>query len=203
MSKFNRKIVFIVCISVFLLSGCTNKNTDKGLLANKNTDKELQVNKDKEIVTEKGNEIINNENTFKDDESIIEDETKGKDEDKIISNKQKYLDEMDILDENLNMKLKGKLEGTNLEMIEAESEMYESWDEILNKVYSEIINKLSQEEKDKLILEENNWIKERDKKADAAAKEVEGGSMEPLAKITSLVVSTKERCYELVNNYMK
>lgn len=203
MSKFNRKIVFIVCISVFLLSGCTNKNTDKGLLANKNTDKELQVNKDKEIVTEKGNEIINNENTFKDDESIIEDETKGKDEDKIISNKQKYLDEMDILDENLNMKLKGKLEGTNLEMIEAESEMYEAWDEILNKVYSEIINKLSQEEKDKLILEENNWIKERDKKADAAAKEVEGGSMEPLAKITSLVVSTKERCYELVNNYMK
>jgi len=194
MSKFIRKIVCVVGMSVFLLVGCSNGNNDK----------EVQGNKDKEIVTEKGNEIINEDNTSKENETTIKDETKEKDEDKIITlSKQEYLDKMNTLDEKLKVKLKDKLAGTTIEMREAESEIYIAWDEMLNEVYSEIISTLSEEEKDKLILEEKNWIEERDKKADDAAKEVEGGTMEPLVGTSSLGVSTKERCYELVNNYIE
>ncbi len=194
MSKFIRKILCVVGMSVFLLVGCSNVNTDK----------EVQGNKDKEIATEKGNETINEDNTSKENETTIKDETKEKDEDKTITlNKQEYLDKMNTLDEKLKVKLKDKLAGSTLEMREAESEIYIAWDEMLNEVYSEIISTLSEEEKDKLILEEKNWIEERDKKADDAAKEVEGGTMEPLVRTSSLEVSTKERCYELVNNYME
>ncbi len=194
MSKFIRKILSVVGMSVFLLVGCSNVNTDK----------EVQGNKDKEIATEKGNETINEDNTSKENETTIKDETKEKDEDKTITlNKQEYLDKMNTLDEKLKVKLKDKLAGTTIDMREAESEIYIAWDEMLNEVYSEIISTLSEEEKDKLILEEKNWIEERDKKADDAAKEVEGGTMEPLVRTSSLEVSTKERCYELVNNYME
>lgn len=194
MSKFIRKILCVVGMSVFLLVGCSNGNTDK----------EVQGNKDKEIATEKGNETINEDNTSKENETTIKDETKEKDEDKTITlNKQEYLDKMNTLDEKLKVKLKDKLAGSTIEMREAESEIYIAWDEMLNEVYSEIISTLSEEEKDKLILEEKNWIEERDKKADDAAKEVEGGTMEPLVRTSSLEVSTKERCYELVNNYME
>ena len=52
-------------------------------------------------------------------------------------------------------------------------------------------------------LEEEIWIGEKDKKADDAEKEVEGGTIEPLVRTSSLGTSTKERCYELVNNYIK
>lgn len=194
MSKFIRKILCVVGMSVFLLVGCSNVNTDK----------EVQGNKDKEIATEKGNETINEDNISKENETTIKDETKEKDEDKTITlNKQEYLDKMNTLDEKLKVKLKDKLAGSTIEMREAESEIYIAWDEMLNEVYSEIISTLSEEEKDKLILEEKNWIEERDKKADDAAKEVEGGTMEPLVRTSSLEVSTKERCYELVNNYME
>lgn len=194
MSKFIRKIICVVGLSVFLLVGCSGGNNDK----------EQQGNKDKEIATEKDNQTSNDDNTFKENDATIKDETEQKDEEKNITlNKQEYLDKMNVLDEELNVKLKDKLAGTTIEMREAASEIYIAWDEMLNEVYSEIISTLSEEEKDKLISEEEVWMGERDKKADDAAKEVEGGTMEPLARTFSLGASTKERCYELVNNYMK
>ena len=181
MSKIIKKVIGIIGVSIFLFVGCSNINRGS------------KINIDKEIVNEQGNE------------TIVEDEMKeNSEENKIIGlNKKEYLDKMDNLDDNLNTKLKDKLEGTTLEMREATSEIYTAWDEVLNEIYSQIISTLSNQEKDKLILEENNWIKERDKKADNAAKEVEGGTMEPLVRTSSLANSTKERCYELVNNYIK
>lgn len=191
MNKLIRKIIFVVGVSIFLLAGCSNGNNAK----------EQQENKDKEIVTEKDNETSND---FKENDENIKDKTEQKDEEKYINlNKQEYLDKMNVLDEELNIKLKDKLVGSTIEMIVAASEIHKVWDEMLNEVYSKIIGTLSEEEKNKLISEEEDWIGERDKKADDAAKEAEGGSMEPLLRISSLGTSTKERCYELVNNYMK
>ncbi|WP_455539357.1 lysozyme inhibitor LprI family protein [Terrisporobacter sp.] len=51
--------------------------------------------------------------------------------------------------------------------------------------------------------EEVVWIKHRDKKAENDASEYAGGTMEGLVYVGSLADSTKERCYELVNTYMK
>lgn len=186
MNKFIRKIICAVGVSTLLLAGCSTVNNGK----------EQHGNKDKEIATEKDSEVRNDD--------TINDKVEQKDEEKNITlDRQEYLDKMNVLDEELKVKLKDKLEGSTIEMISAESEIYEAWDEILNEVYSEIISTLSEEEKNKLVSEEEVWIGERDKKADDAAKEVEGGTMEPLVRISSLGTSTKERCYELVNNYMK
>jgi len=47
------------------------------------------------------------------------------------------------------------------------------------------------------------WIKYRDDKAKTDLLKFEGGTMESLECIMSLEETTKKRCYELVEVYMK
>jgi uncharacterized protein YecT (DUF1311 family) len=55
----------------------------------------------------------------------------------------------------------------------------------------------------KLQSEEIQWIKDRDTKAKSDSAEMAGGSMEKVLYEGSLAESTKERCYVLVDKYMK
>lgn len=48
-----------------------------------------------------------------------------------------------------------------------------------------------------------NGLKVEIKKSEEARSEFAGGSIEPLMGVQSLLESTKTRCYELVNEYMK
>lgn len=74
---------------------------------------------------------------------------------------------------------------------------------MLNEIYSVLKEQLKEEEMDKLTEEELNWIKSIDEKSEAADDGVEDGTIAPLNRVMSLVTSTKSRCYELVNQYMK
>ena len=72
--------------------------------------------------------------------------------------------------------------------------------------YIEIYNKLKEtlprDEFIELQKEEISWIAQKEKDAQAAGKEYEGGTAQGLAYSSSLAKSTKDRCYELVNKYM-
>lgn len=120
------------------------------------------------------------------------------------STKQVYLEKLSNLEDNLNSSLKERYDsGITQQMVEAASEEFEKWDDMLNEVWSELKEQLTEEDMNKLTEEQINWIKSRDEKSEAAANEVKGGTMEPLSRVMSLAISTKERCYELVNEYMK
>lgn len=120
------------------------------------------------------------------------------------STKQVYLEKLSNLEDNLNASLKEKYDsGITQQIVEAASEEFEKWDDMLNEVWSELKGQLPEEDMDKLTEEQVNWIKSKDEKSETAANEVKGGTMEPLSRVMSLAISTKERCYELVNEYMK
>lgn len=119
------------------------------------------------------------------------------------SKSEEFLSKCKELEEYLNNSLAEKRAGTTIEMREAVAIEYKEWDSLLNEVYGVIIENLSQEEANALVEEENTWIETRDSKAKEAASEVAGGTMEPLVHESSLMESTKERCYELIDNYMK
>ena len=52
--------------------------------------------------------------------------------------------------------------------------------------------------------EQRQWIIDRDNTAEKAGKDCcEGGSMEPVTIVSVMAQLTKERCYELVEKYMK
>lgn len=89
------------------------------------------------------------------------------------------------------------------DLIEAASKEYKLWDDKLNEIYNYLQTILSEDEMNKLTKEEIQWINVRDEKSEAAAKKNEGGTIAPFNRIMSLISSTRDRCYELVNTYIK
>ena len=91
---------------------------------------------------------------------------------------------------------------TTIGMRELASQGYEMWDTLLNEIYSELKNTLSTEAMDKLTALQIQWISDRDATAEAAGKKAEGGTLQPLLITSSKSQTTKERCLELIKDYM-
>ena len=92
---------------------------------------------------------------------------------------------------------------TTHEMVEAEWERYQKWDDMLNEIYNLLKTQLSESEMKSLKASQIAWINYRDQCAENEASEYEGGTMQPIIYNGALATITKERCYELVNTYMK
>lgn len=119
------------------------------------------------------------------------------------SYKEEYLKKLDIIEENMSDLDYLYEEGITANMVEAEGTRLGRWDDMLNEIYSLLKTQLSENEMAELKRKQLNWIKYRDKTAENEAKEFEGGSMAGVQYNSSLARLTKERCYELVNIYMK
>lgn len=147
----------------------------------KNSNEKIKENQSKDTVTK--------QNT--DDEKTIQ-----------RSEKQIYNDKLDTIQAGLK-DLDELYAGNTIEMKSAESQEYERWDEALNEIYGVLKQQLSSDEMSKLKEEQIKWISDRDSKAKKASLEYEGGTAEQLVYISSLAKTTKERCYELVQKYIK
>lgn len=118
--------------------------------------------------------------------------------------KQDYIEQLNKLKSNLEASSDKRYESpVTSDLIQAANEEYKLWDDKLNEIYSILKKQLPKDTMDKLTEEEIAWIKIRDENAEAAAKANEDGSIAPLNKVISLIESTSDRCFELVNNYMK
>ena len=121
----------------------------------------------------------------------------------ITSNKEYYIDQLNKLESELKETQDERYSSpVTLDLIENANYEYKIWDDKLNEIYSIIIKELPNDKANELIQEELFWIEMRDEKGDAEAKKNEGGSIAPLNRIMSFIESTKDRCYDLVNNYM-
>jgi uncharacterized protein YecT (DUF1311 family) len=120
------------------------------------------------------------------------------------SKKQQYKEKLD----NLELSLKPtetKLQNgaTTKDMREAAGDIYKAWDNALNEIYGVLKEQLSASDMKNLQTEEVQWISKRDAKAKEASSSVKGGTLEPVIYTDSLGRTTKDRCYELVEKYMK
>ncbi|WP_058309042.1 lysozyme inhibitor LprI family protein [Gracilibacillus massiliensis] len=82
------------------------------------------------------------------------------------------------------------------------SDQFDKWDGLLNEIYGDLENLLSDAEMAKLREKQREWIIVRDETAKQASLKYEGGTMEQLEYVTMLAELTKERCYELVQEYI-
>ncbi len=115
--------------------------------------------------------------------------------------KEKYLAELD--------KLTRETEETGdedipwIEVRKQAVEKYDLWDDKLNEIYGVLKQQLSSTEMEAVKQEERQWIKDRD----AAVKQVEieegPGTLAPYAMTMTKLDMTRDRCYELVNLYLK
>ena len=93
--------------------------------------------------------------------------------------------------------------GVTAQMNEAEATKLGRWDNMLNEIYSLLKTQLTESEMKELKSKQISWIEYRDRTANNESNESGGGSLSGVVYNSSLARLTKERCYELVNTYMK
>ncbi|MDN4607008.1 lysozyme inhibitor LprI family protein [Sporosarcina highlanderae] len=79
---------------------------------------------------------------------------------------------------------------------------YERYDKELNEIYALLKKSLSPKTMNELKTKQIKWIKQKEIAAEEERKKYDGGTFEYVAYYISLYESTKNRCYELVNEYM-
>ncbi len=159
---------------------------------------EIGDNKSFDTDLEKINELI------KQCEEIMnkhKEETNTKSE--LASKRSVYLDKLDKIEYDLEELSYLYDSGVTANMSEAASKEHKRWDDALNEIYGVLKQYLPSDEMSKLKQKELNWISYRDKTAKEESLLNEGGTLEGLTYISVLGTLTKERCYELVENYMK
>lgn len=181
MKKIKTHFVFLLLISTAFFISCGNTVKEQAI-----EQKNVQA-----VETKKNNENVTN-NSSKDNTQNTE------------SKKQLYLGKLNNLDSEISTILSDdKYNGTTIDIREGLAIKFQKWDDTLNEIYGVLIEQLPEDEMDAIRKEQVEWISIRDTKADEAGKKHEGGTMQPIAYSDSLGESTKERCYELVNKYMK
>lgn len=208
----NKKLLFtIVTLLIVILAACGNSNAEvneksdtelsDGMNDSSNTDltentateytdtdaKDTETNDTKEKVDASNNAPIK-------EESISTTNTP-------VNLKEEYLTKLsDAKKETDEMKAE---DSSTYAMKKVENDRYDVWDELLNEVYEVLIEQLPTEEVDHLRNEQRNWIKYRDDSAKEASLKYKGGTQEHLEYVAVLANLTEERCYDLVENYMK
>jgi uncharacterized protein YecT (DUF1311 family) len=198
--------LILIGLSSFNLIGCMNNDKDinqkseqQGSVSNENskTDKK-DINKTN---TNSDTKISENDKTTNNKEKIVK-ENNSDTKTTQKSKKQIYKDKLD----NIQLGLKDLAHlyaGNTIEMKSAASQEYERWDNALNEIYGVLKQQLSSDDMNKLKKEQIKWISDRDDKAKKESLEYKGGTAEQLIYTSSLAQTTKERCYELVEKYMK
>lgn len=114
-----------------------------------------------------------------------------------------YLKKLDDLEESIRDSYKLYDEESTLRMTEIEEEKFEIWNNELNNIYKVLKSQLNESEFKEVKNKEINWFEYREDRAQKDAKLFEGMDFAQVQYNTSLTKLTKERCYELVNKYLK
>lgn len=144
----------------------------------------------------------NEDSTAQVDTSQEKDSTTAKTK---VEGKKEYLEKLDNIQKELDAmpEKKDSDKGITIAMKNYYGISYDKYDDALNEIYALLKKELSPEIMEELKTEEVNWIEQKEEKAKKARLKYEGGTFENVAWYISLYESTKDRCYELVKEYMK
>lgn len=91
---------------------------------------------------------------------------------------------------------------TQIEMNQTSAQIYQIWDDELNRVWNCLKSNLDKERMEQITTEEREWISYKESEIANAGAEAEGGSMQALLENDKGAELTKARVYELVE-YLK
>ncbi len=77
--------------------------------------------------------------------------------------------------------------------------VYLKWEALMNEVYEYLGENVSADLFSTLKAEQEEWLFEKEKAVEEAAAKWKGGSGEPLARNSTEIKYTKERCYYLIS----
>jgi len=192
-------IPIIICSLIFVM-GCaqntpnTPNNQNKNITENNQNDNSAPEDKSNNQDTDK-TETSNSPNNITDQKTNDTNSNK-------TNKKEYYLKKLDNIQTKIDTDYNDKEQLTTYDMRRANDAKYKLWDDVSNEIYKDLQNTLSASDKENLTQEELVWIAKKESDAENTKKKVEGGTLEPVFYSQSLVDSTKNRCYELVNKYI-
>jgi len=185
--------------ALLLLAACNNSATESSTSANNEPEKNsISQNANEENATTESAEAANTNNT-----NTTEREKDSSANDDKVSQKEEYLTKLNAKKKEMDELRKNPEDDSTYALKKVEGERYKAWDDLLNEIYGVLQKQLSSEEMEQLKQEQREWIENRDSKAKEASLKYEGGTMEQLEYVAVLADLTEERCFALVEGYMK
>lgn len=117
--------------------------------------------------------------------------------------KEEYLKKLNETKKEMDELRSNPEDGSTYALKNVEGARYDAWDGLLNEVYEVLQKQLSPEEMDQLRKEQREWIAYRDRSAKEASLTYKGGTMEQLEFVAVQADLTEDRCFVLVEDYMK
>lgn len=121
----------------------------------------------------------------------------------VDSKKTTYLSKMNSLQSQLDTELAYLDNGITADIIESTETRYKAWDNMLKEILDVLKKQLSESEVEELTKNQVQWVEYKENTAKSAAGPYDGGELAAIVYNNSLIRTTKDRCYELVNNYIK
>ncbi|MFE8695996.1 lysozyme inhibitor LprI family protein [Cytobacillus sp. FJAT-53684] len=212
--KRNKGILIVMCTVVFvlLLVGCKNASEESSATLDNQSPKNStsqNTKDDSSNVDSKEDPSNNNHSDTTNPDSMNQNEedtsvpTSDKDSstNTTASLKEEYLKKLNATKIELE-KVEAE-DSSTYALKKVENDRYDVWDKWLNEIYGALKEQLTTEEMDQLRKEQRNWITYRDDTAKEASLKFQGGTMEHLEYVAVLANLTEERCFELVEDYMK
>ncbi|TKC16724.1 lysozyme inhibitor LprI family protein [Robertmurraya kyonggiensis] len=192
-----------ITLGIFLLlAGCGTTSNDLVTDEAKPVSEKGKVEKSEEAENMEQKEDSNTESRNTKNSVEINAEKKSQSA-PVTGEKEKYIKQLNDIKKGLSEFDKALETGTQFEIGQAYGEIFTRWDNALNDIYGALEKQLSASEMDRLREEQRKWITYRDETAKKASLKFEGGTMESLEYISTQARLTEERCYELVERYMK
>ncbi|KPL60227.1 lysozyme inhibitor LprI family protein [Rossellomorea vietnamensis] len=204
MKKKNWLIITTLSAAIFLgLSACSTdsdedaakKPESEATAASTNTDDSQVEDTKASDETEKAQ----SDETTVEESSPVQDPPVTK-----VEGKQSYIEKLDNIQKELDAmpEKKDSDKGVTNAMKSYYGVSYEKYDDALNEIYALLKKELSPDVMAELKTEQVKWIEKKEAKAEKERLKYEGGTFEYVAWYISLYESTKDRCYELVEEYM-
>ncbi|MGL6106859.1 lysozyme inhibitor LprI family protein [Romboutsia sp.] len=191
-------LLVIIVGGIFIKNINNNKNNTYSQIESQ-IELEDEINYDESQSYENKESVENEDYEVVDEtESVVAEESTSEDSQQNL--KDEYIQKLNSIEEEASTL---SYDGSTVEMKETSSTVLKKWDDALNEIYGVLKTQLSSSEMESLKVEQREWIVTRDAGAKESASEFEGGSMYDLEYTESLSRQTKERCYELVEIYMK
>ena len=131
------------------------------------------------------------------------DATEDLEQQKSASKKQEYLKKLEAAKKKADTLISSDRNTPTVVLKKEAEDRWQVWDSLLNDIYGDLKNQLPAEEMKDLQTEQRNWLVHRDGMALKASEKYKGGTAEQLEYVMVLADQTEQRCYELVNTYMR
>lgn len=207
MKAKNILFFIVITLSLITLVSCSKDSKKSESSINKIEEKNQQIKPDVNDVNNEDNITATDSSSSPNKENINDNTQESNPRNpvtKIDGRRKEFIEKLDNIQKELDSlpEKKDSDAGITNAMRSFYGISYDMYDKALNEIYALLKEQLSPETMQNLQSEQIKWIEKKEATATNEAEKYKGGSFEFVAYNSSLYGTTKNRCYELVNNYM-